>query len=210
MTIAGKTKLPDQGCRQHFEISQELGSCYAQLGDYQQARACYQKAAGLEPNDPGPYIGAGTIALDEGRLGDAEMAYCAALCLDPHSSAAYAGRARIAVQQNELQQAFSLYITCIELDPDNLMALLEFYQVSNQLGSHDRVQGYLNTYLERHPGETSVMCCLAVLHMNNYQYVQAQTLMRDALALEPDNIMALGLLDKINGSLTENCTHPVQ
>ena len=204
MTVSDKTTSPDQGWRQHFEISQELGGCYAQLGDYQQARAYYQKAAGLEPDDPERYIGAGMISLHQGRLADAEMAFQAALCLDPRSNEACVGYARIAAQQGKFQQAFNLYRQCIDRDCDCITALLEFFHLACRMDSMELTHRYLTMYLEIHPGEISVMCCLAMLHMKHHRYVQAQALIMDALALEPAHVKARNLLDEINRSLAEH------
>jgi tetratricopeptide (TPR) repeat protein len=153
MDRLSQTKLPDHGWQQHFEIVQELGDCHTQLGEYDQARECYEQAALLEPDEAGPYVGTGVIALQQGKLDDAEIAFRVALRLDPCSSRAYAGQAMIQQQKGHMQEAFDLYLRCLDIDSDNMTALLGLFQVSCQMGSFGRVIDYLKVYLEMHPGD---------------------------------------------------------
>lgn len=204
MDKLSQTKLPDQGWQQHFEIVQELGDCHTQLGEYDQARECYEQAAHLEPDAAGPYVGTGVIALQQGKLDDAEIAFRVALRLDPCSSRAYAGQAMIQQQKGHMQEAFDLYLRCLDIDSDNMTALLGLFQVSCQMKSFGRVIGYLNTYLKMHPGDVSVMFCLATLYMKDQQVAQAGQLLRDILALEPQNTDAQDLLEEVDHILAQN------
>ena len=45
------THTPDHGWTQHYELMREMGDCYTQLGEFDQARRCYEKAAALEPDE---------------------------------------------------------------------------------------------------------------------------------------------------------------
>ncbi len=65
--------------RQHdltgeYEGLQELGDCYASVDNYTQAKLCYEKAANLEPDEPGPYVGLGVVALQENHIDDSDIA----------------------------------------------------------------------------------------------------------------------------------------
>ena len=42
-----KTHMPDHGWSQHYELVRDMGDCYTQLGNYDPARQCYEKAATL-------------------------------------------------------------------------------------------------------------------------------------------------------------------
>src|SRR5210317_2213088 len=110
MDKLSQTKLPDHGWQQHFEILQELGDCHTQLGEYEQARDCYEQAAVLDPDAAGPYVGTGVIALQQGKLDDAEIAFRVALRLDPCSSRALAGQAMSCQQKGNMAEAFDLYL----------------------------------------------------------------------------------------------------
>jgi len=204
MDRLSQTKLPDHGWQQHFEIVQELGDCHTQLGEFDQARDCYEQAALLEPDEAGPYVGTGVIALQQGNLDDAEIAFRVALRLEPCSSRAYAGQAMIQQQKGKMQEAFDLYLQCLDIDSDNMTALLGLFQVSCQMGSFGRVIDYLNTYLKMHPGDVSVMFCLATLYMKDQQIVQAGQLLRDILTVDPQNTDAQNLLEEANHILAQD------
>jgi tetratricopeptide (TPR) repeat protein len=204
MDTLNQTRLPDRGWGQHFEIVQELGDCYVQLGDYEQARGCYEKAATLEPDEAGPYVGTGIIALQQGKLSDAEIAFRVALRLNPRSSRAYAGQAMICQQRGQMPQAFEMYLKCLDLDSDNLTALLGLFQVSCAMGSFGRVIEYLKVYLDMHPGDTSVMFCLATLYLKDQKPQAARPLLNAILTLEPANTDAANLLEEVNHRLAQN------
>jgi len=204
MDRLSQTKLPDHGWQQHFEIVQELGDCHTQLGEYDQARDCYEQAALLEPDEAGPYVGTGVIALQQGKLDDAEIAFRVALRLDPCSSRAYAGQAMIQQQKGHMQEAFDLYLRCLDIDSDNMTALLGLFQVSCQMGSFGRVIDYLKVYLQMHPGDVSVMFCLATLYMKDQQVELAGQLLRNILELDPQNTDAQDLLEEAEHILAQN------
>lgn len=197
MDTMGKTQLPDFGVRQHFEVMQEMGDCHTQLGEYDQAKECYQKASWLEPDEAGPYVGTGVIALQQGQLDDADVAFRVAIRLDPQCSRAYAGQAMICQQKGKTKKAFDLYLKCLEIDSDNLTALLGLFQVSCQVGSFTRIIDYLKVYLEMHPDDCGVMFCLATLYVKNQQLSEAEALLDRILKLEPDNTDAGNLLEEV-------------
>lgn len=192
-----KTQMPDHGWTQHYELMREMGDCYTQLGDFEQARHCYEKAAALEPDEDGPYVGTGVIALQEGRVDDAELAFRVALRLNRDSSRAWAGLAMIRQQTGDLSGAFDCYLKSLNLDSDNLTALLGLFQVSCQMGSFGRVIEFLKVYLDMHPGDTAVMFCLATLYVKEHNPQQAQRLLEDILVFEPDNADARNLLEEV-------------
>ena len=204
MDKLSQTKLPDNGWQQHFEIVQELGDCHTQLGEYEQARECYEQAAHLEPDAAGPYVGTGVIALQQGNLDDAEVAFRVALRLDPCSSRAFAGQAMICQQKGRMAEAFDLYLRCLDIDSDNMTALLGLFQVSCQMGSFGKVIDYLNMYLKMHPGDVSVMFCLATLYMKDCQTSQAKALLTDILTVDPQNTDAQNLLEEAEHILAQD------
>ncbi len=192
-----ETQTPDHGWTQHYELMREMGDCYTQLGKFEQARRCYEKAAALEPDEDGPYVGTGVIALQEGRLNDAELAFRVALRLNRRCSRAWAGLAMIRQENNNLPEAFDFYLKSLDLNSDNLTALLGLFQVSCQMGSFARVIDYLNVYLDMHPGDTAVMFCLATLYVKEHKPQQARRLLEDILVLEPHYNDACNLLEEV-------------
>ena len=186
---------------QHYEVLQELGDCYTSVGDYSQAHRCYEKAASLGPDEPGPYVGLGVAALQIAKLEDAEIAFRVACRLDPKCAKAYAGLAMVAQQRRDYPQSFDLYMKSLELDTNNISALLGLFQVSCEMRSFAKVIYYLEVYLQMHPGDTSVMFALSALYLKDGQTEQAKHMLEDLVALEPTNRDAVNLLEEVEHTL---------
>jgi Tfp pilus assembly protein PilF len=188
---------------QHYEVLQQLGDCYTSVGNYAEAQKHYEKAASFGPDEPGPYIGLGVVALQKNLLDDAEISFRVACRLDPDCARAYAGLAMVAQQRADYKQAFEMYLKSLELDSDNLIALLGLFQTSCQMGSFAKVTYYLEVYLNMHPGDTSVMFPLAALYMKDGRLEQSKKTLLDLLALDPDNNGAANLLEEVEHSLAQ-------
>jgi tetratricopeptide (TPR) repeat protein len=186
---------------QHYEVLQELGDCYSSVGDYARAQQSYEKAATLAPDEVGPYVGLGVVALQRNLLDDAEIAFRVACRLDGNCAKAYVGLAMVAQQKADYEQAFKMYLKSLELDSENLIALLGLFQVSCQMGTFSKVIHYLEVYLNMHPGDTSVMFPLAALYMKDGKVKQSQKLLLDLLALDPSNEDAVNLLEEVEHNL---------
>jgi len=188
---------------QHYEVLQELGDCHNTLGDYAQAQKYYEQAATLAPDEPGPYVGLGVIALQKNRLDDAETAFRVACRLDPQCVKGYAGLAITAQQRTDYKRAFEMYLKCLELDSDNLIALLGLFQASCEMGSFSEITHYLEVYLDIHPGDTSVMFPLASLYMKDGRFDESKKILLDLLALDEKHQDAIALLEEVEHSLTQ-------
>jgi len=162
---------------------------------------CYEKAASLGPDEPGPYVGLGVAALQKDQLDDAEIAFRVACRLDANCAKAYAGLAMVAQQRHEHPQAFDFYMKSLELDTDNISALLGLFQVSCEMGSFAKVIYYLEVYLQMHPGDTSVLFALAALYLKDSRPEQAKNTLLNLLALEPANHDAVNLLEEVEHNL---------
>ncbi len=203
MDSAGTDRVEKHKRMQHYEVLRELGDCYTSIGNYSQAQRCYERAASLGPDEPGPYIGLGVAALQRNELDDAEVAFRVACRLDPDCAKAFTGMAMVAQQRREFPTAFDLYMKSLELDTDNITALLGLFQVSCEMGSFARVIHYLEVYLEMHPGDTSVMFALAALYRKDGRAEQAKNMLLSLLALEPANRDAGSLLEEVEHTLAQ-------
>src|SRR4030042_1879454 len=168
---------------QHYEDLQEMGDCYASVGNYKLAQKYYDKAAALAPDAPEPYVGLGVVALQNNQLDDAEIAFKVACRLDSNCAKAYAGLGLAAQQRTDYKKAFEMYLKSLELDTENLIALLGLFQASCQMGSFAQVTHYLEVYLNMHPGDTSVMFPLAALYMKDGRFEESKKVILDVLAL---------------------------
>jgi tetratricopeptide (TPR) repeat protein len=188
---------------QPYKVLLERGDCHASLGDLVAAQGCYEKAASLGPDEAGPYVGLGVVALQQNRLEDAEIAFRVACRLDPVSAKAHAGLAIIAQRRRDFPRAFDFYMKSLELDSDNLTSLLGLFQTSCQMGSFEGVSHYLRVYLDMHPEDVSVMFALATLYARDNHREQAREMLSSLLALDPDNRDAMNLLEEVEHSLME-------
>jgi len=201
MDTARTNEIEKHKRTQHYEVLREMGDCYTSVGDYNQAQRCYEKAASLGPDEPGPYVGLGVAALQKGQLDDAEIAFRVACRLDANCAKAYAGLAMVAQQRQDYPQAFDFYMKSLELDTDNISALLGLFQVSCEMGSFAKVIYYLEVYLQMHPGDTSVLFALAALYLKDGRTEQAKNTLLNLLALEPANRDAVNLLEEVEHNL---------
>ena len=134
----------------------ELGDCHTSVGDYHEAQQCYEKAAILCPDEAGPYVGLGVVALQKNLIDDALTAFKVACRLDNKSAKAYAGLGMVAQQSRDYKRAFDMFLKSLEMDTNNMISLLGLFQTSCQMGSFEKVTYYLQTYLSMHPGDISV------------------------------------------------------
>jgi len=188
---------------QHYEVLQELGDCYTSIGNYSQAQRYYEKAAVLSPDEAGPYVGLGVVALQQNLLDDAEIAFRVACRLNKNCAKAYSGFAMIAQQRADYKQAFEMYLKSLELDTDNLVAILGLFQASCQMGSFAKVIYYLEMYLNMHPGDTSVMFPLAALYMKDGQLEESKNILLNLLVLDENHKDAANLLEEVEHSLVQ-------
>jgi tetratricopeptide (TPR) repeat protein len=186
---------------QHYEVLQDLGDCFVCVGNLVSAQDCYEQAAALGPDEAGPYMGLGVIALQKDLLDDAGSAFKIAVRLDKSCSKAYAGLAMVLQRKGSYQQAFDIYLKSLELDCDNLTALLGLFQVSCYMGSFSKVIYYLETYLNMHPGDTSVMFTLAALYMKDNKLEESKQVLLNVLALDATNADAAKLLEEVEHQL---------
>jgi len=205
MDVTQKNSADEQNYTQHYEVLQEMGDCYTSIGDYARAQRYYGKAASLGPDEPGPYVGLGVVALQKNLLDDAEIAFRVACRLGPDCAKAYAGLAMVCQQKKDYQQAFELYMKSLELDSDNITALLGLFQTSCQMGSFAKIIYYLEVYLNMHPGDTAVSFSLAALYMRDGRLEQSKKILLDILALDPANQDAANLLEEVEHNLAQRC-----
>ena len=186
-----------------FELLQKLGDYCISVEDYTTAQHCYGRAAQMEPDEAGPYVGIGVVGLQQDCLDEAEVAFKVAVRLDPKCSKAYSGLAMTAHRMGDCKRAFDMYLKSLELDMDNLTALLGLFQISCQIGSFEKIIYYLKVYLKMYPKDTSVMFTLAVLYMKDDRLKCTRKVLSELLDIEPDNRDAINLLEEIEHNLNK-------
>jgi Flp pilus assembly protein TadD len=197
MELTREAFLVEEGIDQRYEILKELGDCHTALANYDRAKQCYAEAARLVQDKPGPHVGRGVVALQMGSLDEADRAFGQALRIDDRCAEAYAGLGMVAQQRKDFARAFDQYMKALDRDVNNLVALLGLFQASIQMGTFSRVIYYLEVYLGRHPGDVSVLFCLATLYARDNRLQDAYTTLCRLLDLEPDHSEAAKLLKEV-------------
>ncbi len=188
---------------QHYEVLMELGDCHTSVGDYPEAQQCYEKAAVLCPDEAGPYVGLGVVALQKNMIDDATTAFRVACRLDNKSAKAYAGLGMVAQQSGDYKRAFDMFLKSLEMDTNNMISLLGLFQTSCQMGSFEKVTYYLQTYLNMHPGDVSVMYPLAALYMKDGKLEDSRKVLLDILTLDSNNKDAANLLEEVEHNIAQ-------
>jgi tetratricopeptide (TPR) repeat protein len=179
----------------------ELGDSYASLEQADFAGDCYREAAVLEPHRSQPHVGLGILALQAGRYAEARDSFAAAAARDARCSEAYGGLAMVYQQRQDFAAALEMYLRCLQLNPDNLVALLGLFQTSCRMGTFAKVIHFLQVYLDRHPGDTPVLFCLATLYARDGRLRHAEKALLDVLALEPGKQEAADMLQAVRADL---------
>jgi len=203
MDITEEKKVEQINTTQHYEVLQELGDCYTFTGNFVKAKSCYEKAASLASNQAGPHVGLGVVALQEKLIADAEAAFNIACRMDSNCSKAYAGLAIVEQQRGNHGQAFEMYLKCLDIDPENLTALYGLLQTCCHTGSYGKIIPPLKEYLNRHPGDTSLMFTLAAVYMKEGGFEESKALLLDILSLDGDNADAANLLKEVERSFVQ-------
>jgi tetratricopeptide (TPR) repeat protein len=188
---------------QHYEVLMELGDCHTSVGDYHEAQQCYEKAAVLCPDEAGPYVGLGVVALQKNLIDDALTAFKVACRLDNKSAKAYAGLGMVAQQCRDYKRAFDMFLKSLEMDTNNMISLLGLFQTSCQMGSFEKVTYYLETYLNMHPGDVSVMYPLAALYMKDGKLEDSRKVLLDILTLDRNHKDAANLLEEVEHNIAQ-------
>lgn len=203
MDIPADTVFKDKNSLKRYEALEGLGDFHFHLGRLEQARSCYERAATLEPDKPGAYVGLGVIALQTEALEDADVAFRVACRLDRKCAKGYSGLAMVAHRRGDYERAFHMYLKCLELDVNNFTALLGLFQTSCQMGSFSKVIYYLEIYMQMHPEDTSVMFSLASLYIRDGRILEAKKKLNQLLKLDPENEDAVDLLEETEHRLAK-------
>ena len=190
-----------EGIRQRYTTLKELGDGHAAAGRTHPARRCYEMACELAPEESGPYVGLGAVAVQDSRYDEARRSFEIARRLEPDCAEAYGGLAMVHQECQDYPAAFEMYLRCLELDTDNLMALLGLFQTSCQMGTFEKIVHYLEVYLKTHSDDTAVLFCLATLYARDGKLETAGRTLRRVLEIEPRNFEAAKLLAQVTRSL---------
>jgi len=144
-------------------LHNELGSVYAQLGEYDKARAQFQRSLELDPGYVDTYLRLGQLELDTEHWDAAYEAYRKAASLKPKDPRAYSGMAFALAKMKRLDEAIAMNKKVLDLRPNDLSALQNLALLYNELGDYEQALRYAQMALKVAP-ESKQPSIQALIH----------------------------------------------
>lgn len=148
----------------------------------------------------------GQVALDAGRLADAEKAYRDALTRDARSADAQYGLGSVYVRQGNLAAAESAYRAALSSNPNMSSAHLNLGVVYYRMEQLSKAADEFKAVLRLEPNDAQALYLLAAVRIQNKELVEAEKLLIQAKQAEPDLAevyYGLGALYKLQGKKAE-------
>jgi tetratricopeptide (TPR) repeat protein len=156
----------------------QLGGIYAQLEQWAQARAQFDRAARLDPTLADAQANLGQIALNQRRLDAAEQFYRKAVATDRQSPAGWRGLAQVHLERGDAEGALEiLKQPAVASSADYPILLAQVYQRQNKL---DQAAQVLQQAIQ--PGRGTVLLYqeLAAVEMGRGRKSEAQAALSKA------------------------------
>lgn len=164
-----------------------LHGAIAQLdGKIDEARAVWERAAGLHPGSGLPAANLGMLALEAGKLADAARWADEAITADPSLAMGLAVRGRVHASAGNLEAAVDDYVGAIERDPGSLDLRLELAEVLAQTGGWELRLEVLQEAARLAPGDPAVLTGLGETQHMLGSLEEARETLREACSLAPD------------------------
>ena len=141
------TKLSPNAAHLH----NELGSVYAQLGEYDKARAQFQRSLELDPGYVDTYLRLAQLELDTENWESAYETYRKAAELAPKDPRTYSGMAFALAKMGRTEEAIAMNKKVLELRPNDLSALQNLALLYDKLGDDDQALRYARMALKVAP-----------------------------------------------------------
>ena len=183
--------------RRECEIQMKRAEKYFENSQFAQSIECYRKVIALVRKFAEPFVGMGMAQIQIGELSEAFDTFLIALKKDSRCPEAYKGLASIHQMRGNFEMSIQMYLRCLELDKDDLSALVGLFQSSCQMGRFDTIVGLLRDYLQRNPGDPSIMLCLATLFARQGEFAHAKQTLLSLLKLVPGHVKAAQILEEI-------------
>jgi len=183
-----------------FEIYQELGECYTQVGDTEKAVNHFDEALKFNPQSERPHLGLGVIALQEEDFVNAEKHFLRALEINPTNDNALSGLGMVLSNNGGQEQGFARFQEALDVNPENMPALMGLLKSAYALNKLPIAETYLKKYLELHVADLKVLYCLAGVCFKLEKYKEAKDALEKILIFEPENQDAISMMREIKKS----------
>src|SRR5579885_634073 len=184
---SSSTAWPDH----RAQLLLEAGAAYLRADEAAQAAAAFQRAAQIEPSNPGPYqYLAAEIFAPRKDLDAAKAALNQGLAAGADPFALYLSLAQVYEQAGDLSGAEAALLDATwsrpggRYDYDTLMRLADLERRAKHL---DRAALWMRRAIAMRPGAPEALYQLALVEEADYEYGQALRDLEQAMRLAPDN-----------------------
>jgi putative PEP-CTERM system TPR-repeat lipoprotein len=180
------------------ELLAPRGDAWLALDKQERARALYEKALRVRPDDAAAMIGMGRLAY---LNGDPAAAYGWAdriLARDPKDIDALLFRAELLRAQDKAQQAFETYDKVLALQPQHRSAHVEKAYTAIGLQRYDMAQAELNAALKLAPGSVLVAYTQALLDFSRGRMQASHDSLLKVLKVAPEHMPSVLLAGVVN------------
>jgi tetratricopeptide (TPR) repeat protein len=196
---------PDSADAHHL-----LGMAQREAGDHAAARASFDRAIELAPDESLYHFSRALLAYAEGDLDAANRASAHALALDPNQLGAYLLRIQLAIANHDLAEAERQVLLAERVDSEHPRLLFASGQVALAKGEGDRAIELLNAAAAVLPNDVEVLTTLAIAYQRHRHAAFVEQTVRKALALQPRMvglrrmlIESLAAQDRIDDAINE-------
>ena len=170
-----------------------LGTTLIEMGQTQEAVACFERALSLTPTQPYAHLNLGLIKLRAGQLDEAAVHLRGAVKLLPKSAEAHHGLAYILLQKGELAEAIHHFQQAAAILPDvgNCLNLGNALLQSGQFS--EAIESYLQVIAED-PNHADAQYCLGMAYAKVGRMDAAVSHYQSAIKSNPAHLPAINSL----------------
>ena len=145
--------LKDKNNQKRSELYLALGECQLQTRRFTDARASFESAVQLSPQEPLGYAGLAKAALELNDLRRADLAVKRAMAIDQHSSEVHLLMGYLRLRENKLTESLESFKRASQLDRNDSVSLCMIGYVLEKQGRGDRAKEYYSRALKVNPSD---------------------------------------------------------
>jgi tetratricopeptide (TPR) repeat protein len=186
-----------RGLTRGVQTFQNRGSAYFEEGQYELARAEFERAVEADPADPGARINLGLTLAILGDGAQARRALEEALRLESDNVTAHYNLGTLLAKQGEDRPAVEHLEAALRVNPDLLEARLNLGNALRRLGQFEAALGHYRQVVEGDPGNGAARLSEALTLVRLHRYTEARTRLEQSHAALPEDLAILNALARV-------------
>jgi tetratricopeptide (TPR) repeat protein len=182
------------------EAQVNLGTLFADQGQYEDAELAYREAIGLQPRFVPAYVNLAQLLSGLKREQDANGFLRRGLDLNPKNADLQHALGLSLVRQKKTDEALGALARAAELAPDNARYSYVYAVALQSSGKLDQSIQVLEEAHRRHPGDVDTLFALATFNRDGGHPKEALKYARELQALVSDNPLIDRLVRELDGS----------